>query len=74
MDRYQRRVQRLRKHVLENNEKLNETETIEFLSNAENLEFEDLTVPELKKIVKEKGIAGYSDMTKPELLEILEGD
>lgn len=31
----------------------------------------DLTVKELRAIAKDKGIAGYSDMKKIELLEVL---
>lgn len=39
-----------------------------------NIAYNDLTVPELKEKVKNKGIVGYSNMTKGELIEILEGD
>lgn len=34
---------------------------------------EELTVKELKELAKDKGIEGYSDMKKDELLKVLEG-
>ena len=38
----------------------------------ESKSLEELTVKELKEIAKEKGIEGYSDMKREELLEVLE--
>lgn len=36
--------------------------------------FNDLTVPELKELAKDRNIIGYSNMVKAELIEALEGD
>lgn len=60
MTGFERRVKRLREHVLE-------------LSQKENLNLEEKTVKELREMAKEKGIVGYSDMNKTELTEALEG-
>lgn len=38
------------------------------------VKLEELTVPELKDIAKEKGISGYSKMTRDDLLEVLGGE
>lgn len=35
---------------------------------------EELTVKELKELAKDKGIEGYSDMKKEELIKALEGE
>lgn len=40
---------------------------------AEESKLEDLTVSELRKMAAEKGIEGYSDMRKAELIKTLEG-
>ncbi|PFY36883.1 Rho termination factor N-terminal domain-containing protein [Bacillus toyonensis] len=40
----------------------------------EIVKLEELTVPELKDIAKEKGISGYSKMNRDDLLEVLGGE
>ena len=40
---------------------------------VEEIRLEDFTVSELRKMAVEKGIEGYSDMRKAELIEALEG-
>lgn len=34
----------------------------------------DMTVGELRRLAKKKGLEGYSDMKKAELIDLLEGD
>ena len=38
------------------------------------MNLEDCTVKELRGIAKDRGIVGYSDMIKSELIETLRGD
>lgn len=40
----------------------------------ERVDFGSLTVPELKDFAKERGLEGYSDLKKAELVELLEGE
>lgn len=51
-----------------------EQELIElgYLEAPKKDKLDDLTVPELKEQAKEKGIEGYSDMKKAQLIEELE--
>ena len=44
----------------------------EEIRDEENVSLEDLTITELKEKAKEKGIKGYTKMTKEELLKELE--
>lgn len=60
MDRYQRRVKKLREHVLSHNKAAIEEKPIE-----------EMTVDELKELAKEKGIEGYSKLKKEELIDLL---
>lgn len=64
MDSYQRRVQKLRDHVLSHNKQENE-------STGEERLLEDLKVEELKDLAKEKGIKGYSNLKREELIDML---
>jgi hypothetical protein len=40
----------------------------------ERVDFGSLTVPELKDLAKERGLEGYSDLKKAELVDLLEGE
>jgi hypothetical protein len=61
---FERRVKRLREHVLNHNKQ--EKESI-----GEERPLEELKVEELKNLAKEKGIKGYSNMKREELIEVL---
>lgn len=43
------------------------------LQNEDEVDIKSLKVEELKELAKEKGIEGYDDMKKAELLEVLKG-
>ncbi|NLI90191.1 MAG: hypothetical protein GX366_07285 [Epulopiscium sp.] len=68
MTRYEKRVLRLRNHVLSHGEK---EELAEELHEANLFE---KSVEELKEIAKEKGLEGYSRLKKDELIQLLEGE
>lgn len=42
------------------------------VANNETIDYSSMTVTELKAEAKSKGIAGYSSMTKSELIEALQ--
>lgn len=61
---FERRVERLREHVLSHNNGKKE-------STGDEKSLEDLKVEELKELAKEKGIEGYSKLKKEELIVLL---
>ncbi len=62
MDRYQRRVLKLREHVLKH--------TKQDLA-IEGKLIEEMNVDELKEVARERGLEGYSKMKKEELISAL---
>ena len=62
MDRYQRRVLKLREHVLKH--------TKQDLAIESKL-IEEMNVDELKEVARERGLEGYSKMKKEELISAL---
>lgn len=63
MDRYEKRVLKLREHVLSHN---NQEE-----GNRVPKTLDDLTVDELKELAKEKELEGYSKLKRDELIALL---
>lgn len=70
MDRQQKRVLKLRNHVLNQSNNLKENELQE-LESEENYKLEDLTVKELKDEAKAKEIEGYTNMNKEQLMDAI---
>lgn len=64
MTAFERRVKRLRKHILGHSKEVKEPTDKE-------KSLEDLKVEELKELAKEKGIEGYSKLKKEELIDLL---
>ena len=74
MDRSQRRILRLRKHVLSHKTKnfiqdINKAYDLAILEDLPNM-----TVERLKDVAKELGLEGYSKLKKEELIELIEGE
>lgn len=67
MDRYQKRVLKLRNHVLSHNKEVAATER----TANEEREFEEMTVDALKELAKERGLEGYSKLKRHELIDLL---
>ncbi len=45
--------------------------TIAQLKDTDGIDIENLTVPQLKSLAKELNLSNYSEMTKPELIELI---
>lgn len=63
---FERRVARLRAHVLAQ-------ELKKEAAKAKRIDLESLTVKELRELAQENGIEGYASMKKAELIAALEG-
>jgi len=62
MDRYQKRVLKLREHVLKHTKQE---------SASDGKLIEEMNVDELKEVARERGLEGYSKMKKEELISAL---
>lgn len=79
MDRYQKRVLKLREHVLSKEAIAKEINFIQDTNEAHELAIKEdyiiylnsKKVGELKDMAKEKGLEGYSNMKKEELIKLL---
>lgn len=76
MDRHEKRILRLRNHVLNHKYKYfieDIAEAFDLAIKENTIYLSDKTVDELKDIAKEKGLEGYSKLKKEELIELLTG-
>lgn len=70
---FERRVKRLRAHVLSNNEEVIGIahKSIVLDDGGEVVNLSGLKLTELKELAKQRGIKGYSKMKEDELIELL---
>lgn len=73
---FERRVKRLREHVLANSAQNETSEAFkkqeEYLIDNQVIDLGNLTTKELKVLAKDKGIENYSKMNKEDLISVLE--
>ena len=64
----------LRRHRRKQEEVVEETEEVEVTkdSEQEEVDYEELTVPELKELADEREINYKANITKPDLIELLQ--
>ncbi|MBS6509746.1 MAG: Rho termination factor N-terminal domain-containing protein [Paraclostridium bifermentans] len=69
---FNRRRRELALKEKEEAEKVDVEEPIEDVENSDTEDLTKLKVDELKAIAKEKGLEGYSSLTKTELIKLIE--